>query len=698
MYRTRALRRRHGALFVLCCASLILARGPAQAEETYPRAAAVATMQGLAGRIEQVYRGFVPLLHGAMPATLGLAVESGLADIDTALTAYALADKHGARAQELALASNDIEAASAAIITRANNALTVGDYERCRNLVATLAQLANESDDDALRIHVEEYDGILDRRHGNPVGAATHQLKTLELARGLGDEAARARALAHLGTIYRDQGDFAKAMDFQLQALTLGGKVDDRTDLTYRNLALLYGELDDDVTSKHYFDKAVVAAEHYGDPSHYASVRGSYSTFLNDTGDYAGALAAASETLALDRVLNDRPAIAFEQLESGRAMLGLKRLDPAHAYLSDALAAGRAIKQREIVGRSLLALAEIALAKGDNARARTLLDQAMSGLDSKRLKLQLAQAYELSEQLAEASGDPATALRYARESAALREELLGAATNRKLAALQARDARTDAEQKLAIATQTNALQAARLGQQRLQRAFGIALIVGLALLLSVVIWRWLGMRRLNRALASRNAEIESKSTALSKANRRLQQHAEELYHAATTDPLTGVFNRGHLLRQLETRITDCTRDGHELALLLIDFDHFKRINDARGHQFGDRVLVAGVQTIRQWLDPSDLLGRYGGEEFIIAIVGSDLAAARLLAERVRHRVAETLAVVAPDLDASATISIGIVMLSQLPQPVRLEDLIEAADQAVYTAKAGGRNRVMNYVV
>ncbi|MGH8324998.1 MAG: GGDEF domain-containing protein, partial [Steroidobacteraceae bacterium] len=216
--------------------------------------------------------------------------------------------------------------------------------------------------------------------------------------------------------------------------------------------------------------------------------------------------------------------------------------------------------------------------------------------------------------------------------------------------------------------------------------------------LSVVLWRWLGMRRLNRALASRNVEIETKSIALGKANRRLQQHAEELYHAATTDPLTGVFNRGHLLRQLETRITDCTRDGHELALLLIDFDHFKRINDAHGHQFGDRVLVAGVQTIRQWLDPSDLLGRYGGEEFLIGIVGSDLVTARALADRLRQRVAETLSIFVPDLDARATISIGIAMLSQLPQPVRLEELIEAADQAVYTAKAGGRNRVMNYVV
>lgn len=697
MYATRVRRQRYGAFLVLCCLSLTMTRCPAVAEEIYPRAAAVAAMQELAGAIEHVYRGFAPLLHGALPPGLRQNVESSLASIDTALTAYALADAHGARAQELAVARNDIQAAGAAIIARADNALSVGDYERCRNLVATLRQLANASNDNGLRIYVEEYDGILERRHGNPAGAATHQLKALELARNLGDETAQARALAHLGTIYRDQGDLAKAMDFQTQAMALGEKVDDRTDLTYRNLALLYGELDDNATSKQYFDKALVAAERCGDPRHYASVRGSYSTFLNDIGDHAGALAAASETLALVRVLNDRPAIAFEQLESGRALLGLKRLTEARDYLAAALEVGRTINQREIVGRSLLALAEIALATSDNAQARTLLNQAMSGLGSKHLKLQLAQAFGLREQIAEASGDYATALRYTRESAALREELLGAATNRRLAALQARDARIDADQKLAIATQANALQTALLDQQRLQRALGAALITGLALLLSVVFWRWLGMRRLNRALASRNVEIETKSAALSQANQRLQQHAEELYHVAITDPLTGVFNRGHLLRQLEVRIADCTRDGHEMALLLIDFDHFKRINDVRGHQFGDRVLVAGVQTMRQWLDPGDVLGRYGGEEFIIGMTGSDLVAARAFAERLREHVAETLAIVAPDPEAQATISIGIAVLSQLPQPARLEKLIEAADQAVYTAKAGGRNQVMNYV-
>jgi diguanylate cyclase (GGDEF)-like protein len=128
-------------------------------------------------------------------------------------------------------------------------------------------------------------------------------------------------------------------------------------------------------------------------------------------------------------------------------------------------------------------------------------------------------------------------------------------------------------------------------------------------------------------------------------------------------------------------------------LLLIDFDNFKQINDARGHLFGDRVLVAGVQTLRQWLEPGDLLGRFGGEEFIAVIEGQNIFAVRAMAERIRVRVADTLAVFAPELARLATISIGISTASQIDGEVTVEQLIDAADRALYAAKAAGRNRV-----
>lgn len=680
-------------LVFLCAAH---AEVPLRTQAQSQRAQAVATMQRFAEVLDRGYSWLVPFVDSALPKAARFSVEHGFALVDTALTAYARADVHDALAQELALDLGDTPAAAKAIVARAENALTVGNYAQCERLAQALSSLAQASGSSRLRMQSEVYRGVLARRYGNLDGAIEHQHNALELADTLGDESIRSRTLAHLGTIYRDRGDFAQALDYQTQALVIAEKIDDRTELVYRNLALLYNELGDDATSKSYFEKAIKAAIRHGDPSHYASAYGSYSNLLNDTGDFAGALNAARETLSLDHVLDDRPAIAFEELEIGRALTGLKRLDEARTSLESALANGRELMQHEIVARSQLALADVALLRGDRSQAAILLEAALSRLNTTRLKPQLAYAYALREQLASANGDTVTALQYAHKYGELREELLGTTASRRLAALAVRHARAEAAQKLALANEDNALQAVRIQQQRLQRKFGVAIIAGLILLLGVVMWRWLDMGRLNRALNTRNAKIEDQRRALTDANARLERQSDELYRAAITDSLTGTFNRGYLLRDLDRRIDECKREGRDLALLMIDFDHFKRINDTRGHIFGDRILVAGVQTIRQWLEPGAIFGRFGGEEFLIVVPNQDVVSVSALADRLRIRVAEDLAKFAAESRSFATISIGIAMLSQIPAPARLEDLIDAADKAVYAAKKAGRDRVTLY--
>jgi diguanylate cyclase (GGDEF)-like protein len=661
--------------------------------DTQVRAEAVATMQKLANAIEPVYDMASPMVRLTGAPGLRINLEHGLATLDTALTAYALADRHDARAQSTALNNGDWDDAADAIVARAENALTLGNYARCEELAQLLTQLADDTHNERLRMYADAYLGILDRRHADFDTAIQHQQEALHLAKDIGDDVEAGRALAHLGTIYRDRGDFAQALDMQMQALALGEKTDDRIELTYRNLALLYRELGDETTGRIYFEKAITAAEHTGEASHFATVYGSYSGFLNDNGDFANALQAATETLALDEVLNDRPATAFEHLERGRALIGLKRTAEAEAPLQKALQAGRAINQREIIVRSELALAEVAIAHQDHATARSLLDQALGGLDIARMKPQLAQAYTLRGQLADAEGDTRMALKFARDEASLREELLGSRASRRLSALEVQHARAASEQKLAMLTVENELQATRLEQQQLQRRFYIVALLGLVILVAALTWRMVSVRRLNSALAGSHATIAKTNAELSEANARLQRQADELYQTAITDPLTGVFNRGQLLRAMQQRIDDCKKSRRDLALMLIDFDNFKQINDARGHLFGDRVLVAGVQTLRQWLEPGDLLGRFGGEEFIAVVEGQNIFAVRAMAERIRVRVADTLAVFAPELARLATISIGISMTSQIDGEVTVEQLIDAADRALYAAKAAGRNRV-----
>ncbi len=160
--------------------------------------------------------------------------------------------------------------------------------------------------------------------------------------------------------------------------------------------------------------------------------------------------------------------------------------------------------------------------------------------------------------------------------------------------------------------------------------------------------------------------------------------------------MTGVANRAHSLSQLASSIDDCARDGRELAVLLIDFDHFKQVNDLHGHLFGDSVLVAGVEAMRRALRHDDLLGRIGGEEFVAIVADRDTEGVIALAERLRLRVAEKLAELGVELGPARTVSIGVARLEQLEAPYRVEALLEAADKALYAAKSAGRNRVQRY--
>lgn len=164
---------------------------------------------------------------------------------------------------------------------------------------------------------------------------------------------------------------------------------------------------------------------------------------------------------------------------------------------------------------------------------------------------------------------------------------------------------------------------------------------------------------------------------------------EELARLAATDPLTGVANRRHFIARSESELTRGKRNGAPLGMLAVDLDHFKRINDSFGHETGDRVLQHFCETVGKVLRPSDLLGRLGGEEFMVLLPEADAGEAMRVAERIRNTVAEQSATA--DLPP-ITASIGIA--SREHGDDSLESLFRIADDRLYRAKQLGRNRVV----
>lgn len=171
---------------------------------------------------------------------------------------------------------------------------------------------------------------------------------------------------------------------------------------------------------------------------------------------------------------------------------------------------------------------------------------------------------------------------------------------------------------------------------------------------------------------------------------------ERLKKIGLTDPLTGVNNRRFFDQRLEEEIIRSQRTQTALACLFVDLDKFKPINDTHGHQVGDLVLAQTAALIRQQLRVTDVLGRYGGEEFSILLAETGLEEAREIAERIRSAVASHDFTLADGNILRVTLSIGISCYQGNPGTVQEcgEQLVRAADAAVYQAKDSGRNRVI----
>jgi len=160
---------------------------------------------------------------------------------------------------------------------------------------------------------------------------------------------------------------------------------------------------------------------------------------------------------------------------------------------------------------------------------------------------------------------------------------------------------------------------------------------------------------------------------------------------AKTDPLTGAGNRRLFLARLDSEMARARRYGSALSLLMVDLDHFKAINDRYGHRWGDQTLVRAAAAIQSVLRGADLLGRYGGEEFIVLLPETDQEEALMAAERIHGAIRE-LAIDTGQGIISVRISIGVASLK--PEDGDAQGLIHRADQALYAAKGQGRDRTV----
>lgn len=171
-----------------------------------------------------------------------------------------------------------------------------------------------------------------------------------------------------------------------------------------------------------------------------------------------------------------------------------------------------------------------------------------------------------------------------------------------------------------------------------------------------------------------------------------RQREAGIHAISRTDALTGIHNRRSILELLDKEIARTRRHGPPLSVVILDLDHFKSINDTWGHPTGDHVLQVAAALLQQTIRQCDAVGRYGGEEFLILLPDTTLEGARVLADRCRQRLAEELVTAENSENFRVTGSFGLACNEQCLE-LSAAVMIKAADEALYRAKHGGRNRV-----
>ncbi len=212
----------------------------------------------------------------------------------------------------------------------------------------------------------------------------------------------------------------------------------------------------------------------------------------------------------------------------------------------------------------------------------------------------------------------------------------------------------------------------------INRANGFCAML-LALVLSIGLW-W------------RNTQYALLQRELSVRNATLEKQQGELLWLATRDTLSGLYNRGELLRLAELELRRSQRHGGTTSAIMIDLDYFKSINDRHGHPAGDRVLVHVAQCLQNGVRATDVVARIGGEEFMVLLPQTDIDSATGLCHKLRGQLRDAPVRIGSDLEIAVTASFGVACMPG-GQDATVAALYAAADKALYEAKRGGRDRI-----
>jgi diguanylate cyclase (GGDEF)-like protein len=475
--------------------------------------------------------------------------------------------------------------------------------------------------------------------------------RALEGFETVGDEIAVARALRAISFLQDVLGDFSHALEHQLRAL----EIDERNGITanrpvtLRTIGLVCSKTGDHAAGLEFYRQSLAACADQSDDLERGKTLNNIGINLKNLDRFDESLVALTEALQLFEAL-DVPLLQCATLNN----LGLvhdKMGDAAAAErtLRDALARSESLAYAQGIAHAQMALGRLYAAQERSEEAQERLHAALRICERQSIKLTCFECHEALAALYERLGDSVRALHHFRRFHEIEREVHLESASNKL------------------------------------RAFAIQFQVATAK-------RDAELQRERQAVLTRaNAELDALNISLTEANLQKTMLLDQLERQTFEDALTGLANRRRLDQRLADEFALALRHGRPLAVAIADLDNFKMVNDRHSHAVGDAALRAVAKLLSSQVRHTDLVARFGGEEFVLVLVETDADAALRVCEKLRAAV-ERHAWDAVHPGLALTISIGVCADTTLAGHERM---LASADRNLYLAKAGGRNRVVS---
>jgi len=467
-------------------------------------------------------------------------------------------------------------------------------------------------------------------------------LKALECFAPGADDVLIATALNGLGGGYLVMGAYPEALQHLLHALTIYNNLGDQTGeaATRSNVGRLYLLLDDAPKALTHLELALDLARVTTNRRLEAEIHDNLCNALRMTGQDKAAGTHGLRSIEMYQEIEYHPGEAEALSSIGDLYLEMGDYTQALNFLQLTAEVSQKIDRRQEVARALRRIGTLHAREGRMEMALTYLQRAFEAAEESGAKREIVRCHAELSGVYKQMGDSPAALEHFEEFYRNERLLFDEESDRRLKTIeivhQVENARKDAE-----------------------------------------------------IYQLRNVELQREVDERKQAQTALER-------LATIDTLTGLANRRYFLELAERAVYQARRYSRPLSVVMIDVDNFKHINDTFGHAAGDQVLTNIARRMQSVLRRSDILGRYGGDEFVVLLPETGQEGARRMTERLRAAVAQTVEKMG-EMDMPVSLSVG-VSSSYDTTDVSLEVLLQRADKALYTSKQGGRNRVTAFEV